>query len=105
MLVNCGEPGSGGIAADTLEKANIILNKNIISGDGVSPKNPRGIRIGVQEMTRFGMKEAEMKQIAKFIKEIVIDKRDPESARPEVADFRKNYQKAQYCFENTAEIK
>ena len=103
VLVNCGEPGSGGIAADLLEKANIILNKNIIPGDGIDPRNPRGIRIGVQEMTRFGMKEEEMKQIAKFIKEIVLDKRDPEAVRPEVADFRKSYQKAQYCFENMAD--
>ena len=97
VLVNCGEPGSGGLAADALEKANIILNKNIIPGDGVSPKNPRGIRIGVQEMTRFGMKEEEMKQIAKFIKEVVLDRRDPESVRPEVIDFRKNYQEMKYC--------
>jgi glycine hydroxymethyltransferase len=100
ILVNCGEPGSGGTVADILEKANIILNKNIIPGDGVNPRNPRGIRIGVQEMTRFGMKEAEMKQIAKFIKEIVKDSRDPVAVGQEVADFRKNYQKTEYCFGN-----
>jgi glycine hydroxymethyltransferase len=98
VLVNCGEPGSGGIAAEKLEQANIILNKNIIPGDGINPKNPRGIRIGVQEMTRFGMKEPEMKQIAKFIKEVVLDGRDPKEVGKEVSDFRKNYQTARYCF-------
>ena len=97
VLVNCGEPGSGGEAATKLEKANIILNKNIIPGDGINPRNPRGIRIGVQEMTRFGMKEDEMKQIAKFIKEIVLDKKDPETFRPEVIAFRKNFQTAKFC--------
>jgi len=102
VLVNCGEPGSGGAAAQLLERANIILNKNIIPGDGVNPRNPRGIRIGVQEMTRFGMKEPEMKQIAKFIKEVVKDGRDPETVKPEVAAFRRGYQKARYCFENQA---
>jgi len=97
VVVNLGEPGAGGEAALALEKANIILNKNIIPGDGTNPRNPRGIRIGVQEMTRFGMKEEEMKQIAKFIKEIILDKRDPESVRPEVIAFRKNFQSAKFC--------
>ena len=97
VLVDCGEIGFGGLVADTLEKANIILNKNIIPGDGISPKNPRGIRIGTQEMTRFGMKEDEMKQIAKFIKRAVLDEESPESVAKEVAAFRKNYQTVQYC--------
>ncbi|HPO06890.1 MAG TPA: serine hydroxymethyltransferase, partial [Candidatus Pacearchaeota archaeon] len=79
VLVNCGQPGSGGVAAAALERANIILNKNIIPGDGVDPRNPRGIRIGVQEMTRYGMKEDEMKQIAEFIKRVVLDKENPET--------------------------
>lgn len=99
ILVNCGQPGAGGEAAQTLERANIILNKNIIPGDGVSPKNPRGIRIGVQEMTRFGMKENEMKQIAKFIKRIVSDKENPEAVGKEVSAFRAGFQVAKYCFE------
>jgi glycine hydroxymethyltransferase len=99
-LVNCGEPGSGGIAADLLERANIILNKNIIPGDGIDPRNPRGIRIGVQEMTRFGMKEDEMKQIAKFIKRVVLDKETPETVAKEVASFRQNFQTTKYVFES-----
>lgn len=99
IVVNCGEPGAGHVVAETLEQANIILNKNIIPGDGQSPKNPRGIRIGVQEMTRFGMKEIEMKQIAKFIKEAVLDGRSTDEVAKEVAGFRKNYQKIHYCFE------
>jgi len=99
VLVNCGEPGSGGIAAELLEQANIILNKNIIPGDGVNPRNPRGIRIGTQEMTRFGMKEDEMRQIAKFIKRAVLDKEDPEALGKEVAAFRQGYQTTEYCFE------
>lgn len=97
VLVNCGEPGSGKVVAETLERANIILNMNIIPGDGINPKNPRGIRIGVQEMTRFGMKEPEMKEIASFIKEVVLDKKEPEAVGKEVAAFRRNFQAARYC--------
>jgi glycine hydroxymethyltransferase len=98
VLVNCGQPGSGGEAADLLERANVILNKNIIPGDGVSPKNPRGIRIGTQEMTRFGMKEDAMKQIAEFIKRVVLDKENPETVGKEVAAFRAGFQGIKYCF-------
>ena len=39
--------------------------------------HPSGIRIGVPEITRLGMKESEMKEIANFIKGVVIDKQDP----------------------------
>ena len=100
VLIDCGAPGAGGEAAVLLERANIILNKNIIPGDGTNPKNPRGIRIGVQEMTKFGMKEDEMKQIAGFIKRVVLDKENPETVGKEVAAFRANYQTAHYCFES-----
>lgn len=98
VLVNCGQPGSGGVAAEALERANIILNKNIIPGDGIDPRHPRGIRIGVQEMTRFGMKEDAMKQIAEFIKRVVLDKENPETVGKEVAAFRAGFQGVKYCF-------
>ena len=98
VLVNCGQPGSGGVAAAALERANIILNKNIIPGDGVDPRNPRGIRIGVQEMTRFGMKEDAMLQIAEFIKRVVLDKENPETVGKEVVAFRAAFQKIEYSF-------
>ncbi|MCU0653663.1 MAG: serine hydroxymethyltransferase, partial [Candidatus Pacebacteria bacterium] len=83
-----------------LEQANIILNKNIIPGEGQSVKNPSGIRIGVQEMTRLGMKEDEMKRIAKFIKVVVLDKQNPETVKPEVEALRRDFQAVRYCSVN-----
>lgn len=96
VLVDCGQPGAGHEAAVALEAANIILNKNIIPGEGQSVKNPRGIRIGVQEMTRFGMKESEMKDIARFIKRVVLDKENTEAVKKDVIAFRQNFQVIKY---------
>jgi len=98
-VVNVKENGGGDWVAKTLEGANIILNKNIIPGDKIDPESPAGIRIGVQEMTRFGMKEQEMKQIAQFIKEVVQDKEYPEKIKEKVVDFRKGFQEIRYCFQ------
>ena len=41
-----------------------------------------------------------MKQIASFIKQVVIDKKDPKSLVSEVKEFRKAYQKREYSFDN-----
>jgi glycine hydroxymethyltransferase len=46
------------------------------------------------------MKESEMKEIASFIKKIIIDKKDPKKLASKVKAFRKNYQKVRYCFDN-----
>ena len=99
--VDVKELGNGDIVAETLEKANIILNKNILPFfplNKIDVKHPNGIRIGVQEMTRFGMKEKEMKQIAKFIKTVILDKKSPEKIKKEVLKFRKKFSKLKYCF-------
>jgi glycine hydroxymethyltransferase len=60
-------------------------------------QNPSGIRIGVQEMTRFGMEEKEMKKIAYFIKKVILDKINPKEVEKEVIGFRKKFQKVKYC--------
>jgi glycine hydroxymethyltransferase len=87
-------------AAQTLEKANIITNKNLLPWDPVeNSDNPSGMRLGTQEMTRVGMKESEMKYIAELFKKVVIDKKDPESVKKEVTEFRKDYQKVLYSFD------
>ena len=46
------------------------------------------------------MKEPEMQEIASFIKQVIIDKKDAKEVAAKVSDFRKNYQKTQYCFDN-----
>lgn len=64
---------------------------------------PGGIRLGTSEVTRLGMKEGEMEEIAEFIKRLIINKEGLEELRRDVADFRKNYTKMHYSFESAAD--
>ena len=98
VLVDVKKNGGGDFVAKSLERANIILNKNVLLGGKVDVKNPTGIRIGVQEMTRFGMEEREMRQIANFIKEVILDKKSPERVKRRVIDFRRSFQEIKYGF-------
>jgi glycine hydroxymethyltransferase len=103
IAVNVLDYSDGGKVEAELEKANIIVNRQLIPGDikaGRHYFHPGGIRLGVSEITRIGMKQKEMKEIASFIKEIVIGKKDPKKILPKVKSFRKDYQKVQYCFDN-----
>lgn len=61
---------SGKAVAEALEKAGIITNKNTTPGD-TSAFNPSGIRLGTPAVTTRGMKEAEMKTIAKWIIQVI----------------------------------
>jgi glycine hydroxymethyltransferase len=93
--------GLGGDIEKLLEKANIIVNRNLLPWDTKDKreyKNPGGVRIGVSEITRLGMKESEMQVVAEFIKKVVLDKKDPIAMAKEVSNFRKNYQEVKYCF-------
>ncbi len=60
-------PGSGVFAQEALDKAGITVNKNTVPHDPSSPFYPSGIRLGTPAITTRGMKETEMKQIAKWI--------------------------------------
>lgn len=75
----------GAAVAKRLEKANIIADK--------------GIRLGVCEATRRGMKGEEMQKIAAFIKRVIGDKEDPNRIKREIVNFVKEYQEVKFCFE------
>jgi len=94
--------GYGATIEKILEDANIIANRNLIPGDfeaGRRFQDPGGLRIGTSEVTRLGMKKKEMEQIAEFIKQLIVDRKDIKT-REEVKQFRKNFQHVQYCFES-----
>jgi glycine hydroxymethyltransferase len=106
LAVDVSKFGDGGTIEKELEKANIILNRQLLPGDIKSGKHymhPSGIRIGVPEVTRLGMRESQMKEIASFIKQIVIDKSDAAKVASNVSEFREQFQKIQYAFENSTD--
>jgi glycine hydroxymethyltransferase len=102
IAVNVLDYSDGGKVEADLEKANIIVNRQLIPGDIKAGRNyfhPGGIRLGVSEITRLGMKESEMKEIASFIKKVIIEKKNPKKLAVTIKSFRKNFQKVQYCFD------
>jgi glycine hydroxymethyltransferase len=93
--------GRGLAVAQRLERANLIVNKNLLPAD--KPEDwdyPGGIRIGTIEVTRLGMGRAEMEQIAELIARVVVRNEDPERVKPEALALRSGFQKLYYCFEN-----
>ena len=64
-----------------LEEANITTNKNTVPNETRSPFVTSGLRVGTPAATTRGLKEAEMKQVAKWITRIL---REGEAAVPEV---------------------
>ena len=103
IAVNVLDYSDGGKVEADLEKANIIVNRQLIPGDIKAGRNyfhPSGIRLGVSEITRLGMKKSEMQEIASLIKQVIIEKKDPKKILKKVKALRKNYQKVKFCFDN-----
>ncbi len=44
-----------------------------------------------------------MVEIAEFFKRVIVDKEDAEKVKKDVIEFRRNYQKVHYCFEDAIE--
>ncbi len=104
IAVNVLEYSDGGKVEADLEKANIIVNRQLIPGDIKAGRNyfhPGGIRLGVSEITRLGMKRDEMQEIASYIGKVIIDKKDPNNILSKVRSFRKDYQRVKFCFESS----
>jgi glycine hydroxymethyltransferase len=74
MFIDVTPFGFGGKeAGEKLEKAGIIVNKNMIPYDTRTPADPSGIRLGTPAVTTLGMKEKDMQKIARRISKVLID--------------------------------
>ena len=70
IAVNVAQWGGGVEVAKRLEANDIIVNYNMVPGDS-DPRNPSGLRIGVPEMTRFGMDERAMGELAQLMHDAI----------------------------------
>jgi glycine hydroxymethyltransferase len=68
---------SGKDAQLALDAAHITTNKNTVPDETRSPFQASGIRVGTPAVTSRGMKEVEMKQIAKAISIVLSDPQNP----------------------------
>ncbi len=99
LAIDVQEQGGGETLVEAMEDANIIANKNLMPWDEVdSAREPSGIRLGSSALTRLGMKESHMDEVAEFIKRIIVDDEDPEKVKQDVIEFRKDFQKIKFCF-------
>ncbi|HSW49324.1 MAG TPA: serine hydroxymethyltransferase, partial [Bryobacteraceae bacterium] len=74
LLVDVFAKGIRGREAETaLDKAFITANKNTIPFDVNPPLNPSGIRLGSPAVTTRGFREAEMREVAGLIAEVLGD--------------------------------
>jgi glycine hydroxymethyltransferase len=77
MLVDVFSKGMLGSEAErALGEAGITVNKNAIPFDVNPPMKPSGIRIGTPALTTRGMKEAEMRQVGRWIAEALLQRTD-----------------------------
>jgi glycine hydroxymethyltransferase len=77
MLVDLSDKGlNGRDAADMLEEAGIIANKNSIPNDIRPPMITSAVRFGTPAVTTRGMKEEEMRQIGAWIIQVLSNPRN-----------------------------
>jgi glycine hydroxymethyltransferase len=104
LVADITKYGDGKTIEKKLEDSNIILNRNLLPYDikaGRHFEAPGGIRCGVSEVTRLGMKEPEMVHIADLMTRIVVKGEDPHKVASDVSEFRRDYQKVHYAFETS----
>jgi glycine/serine hydroxymethyltransferase len=93
VLIRVSSFGDAKEIASRLEANNIITNYQALPGDETFYR-PSGIRMGVQEMTRFGMKEQDFAGLAGFLANVILRKGNVGSG---VAEFRARFGKMEYC--------
>ncbi len=95
LLIDLRNKGiSGKKSENTLVKADITINKNMVPFDDKSPFITSGIRVGVPAVTTRGMKETDMPQIVNWIDRVLMDADNEAtiaSVKGEVNEYMKSF--------------
>ena len=98
--VDVSRQGGGSFVSVRLKENDIIVNMNLLPHEPLANHNtPAGIRIGVQEMTRFGMGAQEMEQVAEFIVAVAVK---GANVVDDVRKFRSGFEEVHYSFDDAA---
>jgi glycine/serine hydroxymethyltransferase len=87
VIIRVKSFGPGMEIARRLETNNVLTNYQALPDDATF-LDSSGVRLGVQEMTRFGMKEKDFDELAGLMSDIIV--RD-KPAGADVARYRKNF--------------
>jgi glycine hydroxymethyltransferase len=82
---------SGWVVDKALERAGIIANRNTVPNETASPFYPSGLRMGTPAITTRGMHEAEAKQIAVWITQVIEHCKKQNWVLPQDKDERKKF--------------
>jgi len=93
VLIRVRDYGLGQEIARRLEENNILTNYQALPDDETFLESS-GIRMGVQEMTRFGMKEKDFDTLSGYIADVIIRNKD---VKQEVKEFRKGFLSMKFC--------
>jgi len=93
VIVRVREHGIGEDIARRLEDNNIVCNYQALPDDE-SFLESSGIRTGVQEMTRFGMKEDDFARLAGLMADVIIRNKD---VKQEASKYRSDFPEMNYC--------
>lgn len=96
VLLNAASLGGGLKTVKKLEAANIIGSAFRL---GNTLDEYSGLRLGVTEMTRYGMREPEMRVIAGLISEALHGSTNETKIAKRVSEFRSGYQDVRFSFE------
>jgi glycine hydroxymethyltransferase len=95
ILVDVGSKGlTGKIAESALGRAGVTVNKNLIPYDPRKPLDPSGIRMGTPALTTRGMREDAIRQVGRWIVEVLDDTENAslaERVREEIRSFVQDY--------------
>ncbi len=89
-----GLAGKGSQLQRAMDRANITLNKNSVPFQEASPFNPSGLRLGTPAVTTRGMKEGDMRAIARCVARVIDDYKDKavlEKVKQDIIELAKEY--------------
>jgi glycine/serine hydroxymethyltransferase len=95
VVIRVKKFGDGKEIATRLEQNNIIVNFQALPDDETF-YHPSGIRMGVSEMTRFGMNESDFETLAEIMADIIINNKN---RKGDVEKLRSKFTKMKFSFD------